>query len=100
MTDVRVERSETLTRAEAAVWLRALSTALAKGGDVSLPVGGVTVEVHVPEKVRAEFEIEVSGDQVEIELEFSWRTTAVPEMPDPGEPAEPELEKTDRAWQV
>ena len=31
MTDVRVERSETLTRAEAAVWLRALSTALGQG---------------------------------------------------------------------
>ena len=72
MTDVRVERSETLSRAEAAVWLQALSTALAKGGDVTLPVGGVTVGVHVPDKVRAEFEIEVEGDQVEIELEFSW----------------------------
>ncbi len=72
MTDVRVERSETLSRAEAAVWLHALSTALAKGGDVTLPVGGVTVGVHVPDKVRAEFEIEVEGDQVEIELEFSW----------------------------
>ena len=84
MTDVRVERSETLTRAEAAVWLRALSTALAKGGDVSLPVGGVTVEVHVPEKVRAEFEIEVSGDQVEIELEFSWRNHRRPGDVGPG----------------
>jgi amphi-Trp domain-containing protein len=100
MTDVRVERSEMLTRAEAAVWLRALSAALAKGGDVTLPVGGVKVGVHIPEKVRAEFEIEVEGDQVEIELEFSWRTTAVPEMPDPEELAEQELEQTDRAWQV
>ena len=83
MTDVRVERSETLSRAEAAVWLHALSTALAKGGDVTLPVGGVTVGVHIPEKVRAEFEIEVEGDQVEIELQFSWRTTAVPEFSRP-----------------
>ena len=82
MTDVRVARSETLSRAEAARWLQALSTALAKGGDVTLPVGGVTVGVHVPDKVRAEFEIEVEGDQVEIELEFSWRTTAVPEFSD------------------
>ena len=99
MTDVRVERSETLSRAEAAVWLHALSAALAKGGDVTLPVGGVTVGVHVPDKVRAEFEIEVEGDQVEIELEFSWRTTAVPEFSfADAEPAE--LEPTDRAWQV
>ena len=87
MTDVRVERSETLSRAEAAMWLQALSTALAEGGDVTLPVGGVTVGVHVPDKVRAEFEIEVAGDQVEIELQFSWRTTAVPEFSRPdGEP--------------
>ena len=99
MTDVRVERSETLSRAEAAMWLQALSTALAEGGDVTLPVGGVTVGVHVPDKVRAEFEIEVEGDQVEIELEFSWRTTVVPQfaLPDQ-EPAE--LASTDRAWQV
>ena len=83
MTDVRVARSETLSRAEAARWLQALSTALAKGGDVTLPVGGVIVGVHVPDKVRAEFEIEVQGDQVEIELEFSWRTTAVPEFSRP-----------------
>jgi len=96
MTDVRVERSETLSRAEAAVWLQALSTALAKGGDVRLPVGGVTVAVHVPDKVRAEFEIEVEGDQVEIELEFSWRTTAVPEPSDDEAATEP----VDEAWQV
>ena len=96
MPDVRVERSETLSRAEAAVWLQALSTALAKGGDVRLPVGGVTVAVHVPDKVRAEFEIEVEGDQVEIELEFSWRTTALPEPSDDEAATEP----VDEAWQV
>ena len=99
MTDVRVERSETLSRAEAAVWLHALATALAKGGDVVLPVGGVTVGVHVPDKVRAEFEVEVKGDQVEIELELSWRTTAVPDSSPPDD-VPVELEPTDRAWQV
>ena len=99
MTDVRVERSETLSRAEAAVWLQALSKALAKGGDVTLPVGGVTVGVHIPEKVRAEFEIEVAGDQVEIELEFSWRTTAVPEFSAPVDDLA-EAAMTDEAWQV
>jgi amphi-Trp domain-containing protein len=34
--------------------------------------GGATVELRLPDDVRAEFEVEVDGDEVEIELEFTW----------------------------
>ena len=78
MADVKVERTESLSRDEAAAWLHALSTALAKGGYVKLPLGGeASVGVNVPDQVHAEFEIEVDGDRVVIELELSWSTTAL-----------------------
>ena len=74
MADVKLERKETLSRQEAAQWLSVLSKAFARGGDVTLPLGAGTVELRLPERVRAEFEVEVTGDEVEIELEFTWST--------------------------
>ncbi|MGZ4494739.1 MAG: amphi-Trp domain-containing protein [Nocardioides sp.] len=74
MSDVKVERKQSLSRAEAAVWLSALSKAFARGGDVTLPIGDGTVGLKLPEQVRAEFEVEVSGDEVEVEVEFKWST--------------------------
>lgn len=76
MTDVKVERKATLSRAEAAVWLHALSSAFAKGGEVTLPIGDGTVALNLPEQVEAEFEVEVEGDEVEVEVEFTWSTAA------------------------
>lgn len=76
MADVSFERKRTLTRHEAAVWLSALSQGFAHGDDVQLPVGGGgTVTLRLPDEVRAEFEVEVSGDEVEVELEFTWSLT-------------------------
>lgn len=77
MPDVKLEQKQSLTRQEAAVWLHALSRAFERGGDAELPMpGGATVEIRVPDAVRAEFEVEVEGDEVEIELEFSWSTSS------------------------
>jgi amphi-Trp domain-containing protein len=78
MADVKLERKETLSRQEAAQWLSVLSKAFARGGDVTLPLGAGTVELRLPERVRAEFEVEVTGDEVEIELEFTWSTAGSP----------------------
>ena len=74
MSDVKLERKESLSRQEAAVWLSALSKAFARGGHVELPVGGGTLGLHLPEQVRAEFEVEVSGEEVQVEVEFTWST--------------------------
>jgi amphi-Trp domain-containing protein len=73
MADVSFERTRTLSRQEAATWLSALAKGFADGDDVDLPVGsGGVVTLRLPDEVRAEFEVEVSGDEVEVELEFTW----------------------------
>ncbi len=85
MADVKLERKESLSRQEAAVWLSALSKAFAHGGHVELPVGGGTLGLQLPEQVRAEFEVEVEGDEVQVEVEFTWSTarSATAEEPSP-----------------
>jgi amphi-Trp domain-containing protein len=76
MADVSFERKRSLSRREAAAWLSALSRGFADGDEVTLPVGGGgTVTLRLPEEVRAEFEVDVSGDEVEVELEFTWNLT-------------------------
>ena len=73
MADVSFERKKSLKREEAAVWLTALARGFADGGDVELPVGGGgVVTMRLPNKVEAEFEVEISGGKVEVELEFTW----------------------------
>jgi amphi-Trp domain-containing protein len=73
MADVSFERKKVLSREEAAVWLSALSRSFAHGGEAALPVGGGgTITLHMPDEVRAEFEVEIKDGEVEVELEFSW----------------------------
>ena len=73
MADVSFERTKSLSREEAAVWLTALSRGFSHGGEVKLPVGsGGVVSLRLPDEVKAEFEVEISGDEVEVELEFTW----------------------------
>jgi amphi-Trp domain-containing protein len=47
-----------------------LASALAEGRQVELNVGGVTVHLRVPDGVRSEFEVEVDGAKLEVELEL------------------------------
>jgi amphi-Trp domain-containing protein len=73
MADVSFERKKVLSREEAAMWLSALSKGFARGGEVELPVGdGGTISLHMPDEVKAEFEVEVNGAEAEVELEFTW----------------------------
>ena len=76
MSDVKLEQKQSLSRKEAAVWLHALSKAFERGGAAELPMpGGATIELRLPDEVKAEFEVEVDGDEVEIEVEFKWSTS-------------------------
>ena len=76
MSDVKLEQKQSLSRREAAVWLHALSTAFARGGAAALPTpGGSTIELRLPDEVKAEFEVAVDGDEVEIEVEFKLSTS-------------------------
>jgi amphi-Trp domain-containing protein len=72
MSDVKVERKESLSRDEAAAWLTLLATAFAAGDHAELPFGASSVSLHIPDRVRAELEVEVEGGEIEIEVEFKW----------------------------
>jgi amphi-Trp domain-containing protein len=79
MSDVKLERKESVSNDEAAEWLSLLSRAFTQGGKVDLPFGpGTAVTFHIPDHVHAEFEVEVEGDEVEIEVEFKWSTSHHP----------------------
>jgi amphi-Trp domain-containing protein len=82
VSDVKVERKESVSRQDAAAWLELISRAFAEGSDVELPFGAGEVSLHIPDQVRAEFEVEVEGTEVEVELEFKW-STARPEADTP-----------------
>lgn len=76
MADVSFERTKSLSRGEAAVWLLALSKGFTHGDEVTLPVGGGgAVTLRIPDEVRAEFEVAVEGGEVQVELEFTWSLT-------------------------
>ncbi len=57
------------------------------GSDVDLPFGAGEVSLHIPDQVRAEFEVEVDGTEVEVELEFKW-STARPDAETRNDPKE------------
>ncbi len=76
MADVSFERTKSLSRGEAAVWLLALSKGFTHGGEVTLPVGGGgAVTLRIPDEVTAEFEVEVENGRVQVELDFTWSLT-------------------------
>jgi amphi-Trp domain-containing protein len=72
MSDVKVERKESLSRDEAAQLLSFLSKAFTAGGHAELPFGPSEVSLYIPDRVRTELEVEVEGDEVEVEVEFKW----------------------------
>jgi len=74
MSDVKVERKESVSRQDAADWLGLLAKAFAEGGHAELRFGPDVVSLRVPDRMRAEFEVEVEGHEVEVELEFKWST--------------------------
>jgi amphi-Trp domain-containing protein len=75
MSDVKVERKESLSRDEAAQLLALLSRAFTTGDHAELPFGPSSVSLHIPDRVHAELEVAVEGDEVEVEVEFKWSMT-------------------------
>ena len=69
MADVEFTRTETLTREETAKLLATLAEALSAGnGRAKLSLGDTRIELHVPERLQTEVEVEVDGDEVELEI--------------------------------
>ena len=74
MSDVKVENKVTMTRLEAARWLADVAEALSADGKATFRLAGSTVELEVPDEVRCEAELEVEGDEIELEFEMKWST--------------------------
>jgi len=72
MSDVKVERKESLSRDDAATLLALLARAFTAGDHAELPFAPNSVSLHIPDQVHAELEVEVEGDEVEVEIEFKW----------------------------
>ena len=74
MSDVKVEHKVVMTRTEAAQWIADVGKALSGDGTVSIRLAESSVELKVPDHVRFEAELEVDGDEVEMEIELKWST--------------------------
>jgi amphi-Trp domain-containing protein len=76
VSDLELERKESMTRAEAAKRLSAFAQALGSDDELELDLGGTSLKLRVGDDVRAEFEVEVDGDEIEVEIELKWSTAA------------------------
>jgi amphi-Trp domain-containing protein len=90
MSGLKVEQKQSLSRAEAAQLVADLAEGLKGDGEVTLKLGGGSVELTVGTQVRCELEVEADGDEFELELELKWSSSN-------GAPAESEKEAGDEA---
>jgi amphi-Trp domain-containing protein len=74
MSSIELKRKESLNRQEAANWLAAFAIALAHGGQAQVNLGGTTVRLNVPEDVSTAFEVEIHGEELELDIELKWST--------------------------
>src|SRR4051812_50211775 len=72
MSGLKVEQKQSLSRAEAAKLVADLAEGLKGDGEVTLKLGGGTVELTVGSQIRCELEVEADGEKFELELELKW----------------------------
>jgi len=75
MSGLKVEQKQSLSRAEAAKLVADLAEGLKGDGEVTLKLGGGTVELTVGSTVRCELEVEADGEKFELELELKWSSS-------------------------
>ena len=66
------EHERTMSREDAAAWLRELADSLARHNSFEFRREGMKYTVEVPDQVDLEVEIEIGGDGSSIEVEISW----------------------------
>lgn len=69
---IEIEQERRLRREEAAAWLRSLADSLSRHNEVEFTREGIRYRVDVPDEVTMSVELEVGGDDNEIEVEISW----------------------------
>lgn len=76
MSLIEHETSETLRREEAAERLRDIADQLSRQNSLSFVKEGINHTVKVPDEVTFELEIEIGGDESEIEMSVKWGPAA------------------------
>ncbi|MCB0865381.1 MAG: amphi-Trp domain-containing protein [Solirubrobacterales bacterium] len=73
MSKFEVEKKERITRLEAATRLRYIATILsAEGEEIEFKRGGMEFSVEMPEEIEFKVELELDGDDNELEIEITW----------------------------
>ena len=69
---LEIEKERTLSREEAAAWLRDLADQLSRNNQLQVRSEGLKYTVRVPKEVTMEVEIEIGDDESSLEIELSW----------------------------
>lgn len=69
---LETEHEDHLRREAVAERLRALADALARHNSVEVTKGGTRFTIKVPDEVTYSFEVEITDEGGEIEVEISW----------------------------
>lgn len=72
MEILEIENERTLSREDAAAWLRDLADQLARNNQLQFRKEGLKYTVRVPNEVTMEVEMEISDDGADLEIELSW----------------------------
>lgn len=81
MPDVEIKRMVRLSRAEAGRRLIALGEAMAGGPKSEVEFDGESIHFAVADRVEWEIELEVDGDQTELEIEMKWTDAPAAKSP-------------------
>lgn len=69
---LEIENERTLSREEAAAWLRELADQLARNNQLQFRNDGLKYTVRVPAEVTMEVEIEIEDEGAKLEIELHW----------------------------
>jgi amphi-Trp domain-containing protein len=69
---IEITEEQRLSREAAAARLRDLADALARNNNVEFQRADLRFTVHVPDEVSLKLEVEIGGDEHELEIELTW----------------------------
>jgi amphi-Trp domain-containing protein len=69
---LEIGQTHRVRREDAAARLHALADELARNNSVELERAGQRVTVRVPDEVDLKVEVEIGGDENELEIELTW----------------------------
>ncbi|WP_433727691.1 amphi-Trp domain-containing protein [Actinoplanes sp. CA-051413] len=88
MAGVEIKRKIRISRKEAGARLIELGKALTAAPEAELELDGDSIKFTVADDLAWEFELEVDGNEVELEIELKWSQAPVASpAPDPAPPA-------------